>query len=135
MQSEHQIPIWFFIGGTLLIYGIIIWGTGVYGLSHPSALEIHLKESTPNASWGLLHPDIWWGAVLTLLGALNLSFSSVARARLIPGARTEQRHHEQERSLVGLDFGTTVRALLVDSRATNTARRSSNIATARSPRR
>ena len=69
MQSEHQIPIWFFIGGTLLIYGIIILGTGVYGLSHPSDVQIHLKESTPNASWGLLHPDIWWGGVLTLLGA------------------------------------------------------------------
>ena len=30
MHDEHQVPIWFFIGVLLLIYGIIITGTGIF---------------------------------------------------------------------------------------------------------
>ncbi len=69
MESEHRVPIWFFVGGTLLIYGIIITVTGLYGLAHPSAVQVELHQSNPQASWFVLHPDIWWGAVLTLMGA------------------------------------------------------------------
>ena len=25
MESEHQVPIWFFVGFLLLIYGLLIW--------------------------------------------------------------------------------------------------------------
>ena len=68
MHDEHQIPIWFFIGGLLLVYGIIIVATGLYGLAHPSAVEIDLKKANPDAAWFFFHPGIWWGAVLTALG-------------------------------------------------------------------
>ena len=36
MDTEHQVPIWFFVGGTLLIYGLIILGAGLYALVDPS---------------------------------------------------------------------------------------------------
>ena len=61
MDTEHQVPIWFFIGGTLLIYGLIILGTGLYALIDPT-LEAGLMMN-----W--LHADIWWGGFMALVGA------------------------------------------------------------------
>jgi hypothetical protein len=55
-----RIPIWFFIGVLLVIYGALILGTGLMELasgSYPAGVE--LNE---------LHAPIWWGALLELLG-------------------------------------------------------------------
>jgi hypothetical protein len=68
-HGEHQVPIWFFIGGTLLIYGLMVLGAGVYGLAYPSEVLLKLKASNPDASWFFLHADIWWGALMTVIGA------------------------------------------------------------------
>ncbi len=59
MDSEHQIPIWFFIGALLGIYGLLIFGSGIYGLIHPPERAVALSY---------LHADIWWGALLLILG-------------------------------------------------------------------
>ena len=60
MAEEHRmIPVWFFVGVILLIYGVIIFGTGVYELSHPSPTVL-----------GHLHPAIWWGALLAVIGGV-----------------------------------------------------------------
>jgi hypothetical protein len=69
MESEHQVPIWFFVGFLLLIYGILIVGAGIYALQVPTDVEISLKASWPDAPWYFLHADIWWGAVMTVVGA------------------------------------------------------------------
>ena len=69
MKSEHQVPIWFFIGGTLLIYGLLISGYGVYALWNPTEVQRNLLASKPDASWFSIHPDIWWGAIMAALGA------------------------------------------------------------------
>jgi len=58
MESERQIPIWFFIGGLLGFYGLLILGTGVYGLFDP-----------PNVALAYLHADIWWSLLMIALGA------------------------------------------------------------------
>jgi hypothetical protein len=61
MDTEHQIPIWFFIGGTLFVYGLIILGTSLYALIDPSIeAGIALNE---------LHAGIWWGALMAVVGA------------------------------------------------------------------
>ena len=58
MAEDHRvIPVWFFVGVLLLIYGVIILATGIYGFSHP-----------PETVLANLHPAIWWGALLMALG-------------------------------------------------------------------
>jgi hypothetical protein len=69
MHEERQIPVWFFIGGLLLIYGIIIIATGLWGLVYPSDVLKHLRQTDPNASWFFYHPEIWWGFLLVALGS------------------------------------------------------------------
>lgn len=58
-MGRHFISIWFFIGVLLLIYGVIIFVHGVYGLFHP-----------PNVVLTELHAGAWWGALLVVLGAI-----------------------------------------------------------------
>jgi hypothetical protein len=62
MESEHQVPIWFFIGALVLVYGIIIFAAGVYAVCCPPPVEqrVALFE---------LHADVWWGAMMMVLGA------------------------------------------------------------------
>jgi heme/copper-type cytochrome/quinol oxidase subunit 3 len=59
MRSDSGISIWFFIGSLLTIYGALILGYGLYSLAEPPAKPPVLAE---------LHADIWWGAVLLILG-------------------------------------------------------------------
>ena len=59
MEKTQQIPIWFFIGALLGIYGVMILGTGLFRLVHPPAVQMAL---------GNLHADIWWGALLLIIG-------------------------------------------------------------------
>jgi hypothetical protein len=67
MQTqEKQVPIWFFIGALLTVYGAIIAGAGVYGWVHPPEKKVALWD---------LHADVWWGALLCLFGlAYGLKF-------------------------------------------------------------
>jgi hypothetical protein len=55
---SRAIPIWFFIGVLLLIYGVIILIAGIGQLSHPPATVL-----------ANLHATLWGGIVLTALGA------------------------------------------------------------------
>jgi hypothetical protein len=59
MMTKGAVSIWFFIGALLLVYGVLITGAGVYGLSHPPLVVL-----------ADLHVGIWWGALLTLLGCV-----------------------------------------------------------------
>lgn len=59
MHSESGISIWLFIGTLLTIYGALILGYGLYSLVSPPARPPVLAE---------LHADIWWGAVLLVIG-------------------------------------------------------------------
>ncbi len=58
-EERHMIPVWFFVGVILLIYGVLICATGIYELSHP-----------PSTVLADLHPAIWWGAILAAFGAI-----------------------------------------------------------------
>lgn len=54
-------PIWYFVGLILLIMGSIIFLSGLYNLANPSVNKIVLAEK---------HPDIWWGALMVIVGII-----------------------------------------------------------------
>jgi hypothetical protein len=56
------IPIWFFIGVLLVIYGAMIFGYGIY--------EWHTGNYPPLVELTNLHTPVWWGGLLLALGVL-----------------------------------------------------------------
>ena len=58
-EGHRMVPVWFFVGVILLIYGVVILATGLYEFSHPPATVL-----------AYLHPAIWWGALLTVVGGV-----------------------------------------------------------------
>lgn len=59
MEKHHIIPVWFFVGVMLLAYGILILGSGLSEWSNP-----------PHTVLSELHAPVWWGALLTVVGAI-----------------------------------------------------------------
>ncbi len=62
MHSRH-ISIWFFIGLLLTIYGVLIFGYGVFDL---------VTGNLPHVVLARLHAPVWWGALMTALGLFYL---------------------------------------------------------------
>jgi hypothetical protein len=60
-DHKHFISIWLFIGSLLLIYGVLILGSGIYDVWHPPAQLTVLANA---------HAPIWWGALLVVLGLI-----------------------------------------------------------------
>jgi hypothetical protein len=60
MSEKHQIiPVWFFVGLLLLVYGFLILVSGLVEWSHP-----------PNTVLSELHAPVWWGGLLVVLGLI-----------------------------------------------------------------
>ena len=77
MHDEHQIPILFFIGAILVVYGAIITGYGVYAWVNPPEQQVKLFE---------YHADIWWGAFMALVGLFyTLRFNPLRDHQSITG--------------------------------------------------
>ena len=62
-MKDHAVPIWFFIGALLTLYGLLILGAGLYEVAFPSRAEVVLQN---------LHVDLWWGSGMILLGSIYL---------------------------------------------------------------
>jgi len=60
-EKHHIIPVWFFVGVLLLVYGMMIFASGIYALAHPPENRVVLYD---------LHADIWWGGLLVILGLI-----------------------------------------------------------------
>jgi FtsH-binding integral membrane protein len=58
-EKQHIIPVWFFVGVLLLVYGVLIFISGLAELSHP-----------PDTVLANLHAPVWWGAILIVLGGV-----------------------------------------------------------------
>jgi hypothetical protein len=59
LHGERPIPVWFFIGVLLIVYGFLIMGQGMWELFAPPAHPTVLAE---------LRPALWWGALLLVVG-------------------------------------------------------------------
>jgi heme/copper-type cytochrome/quinol oxidase subunit 3 len=60
-DHDKQIPIWFFIGALLAVYGLIIAGYALLTLHQPP------PPNMPEEIYKL-HAPIWWGVLLACLG-------------------------------------------------------------------
>jgi hypothetical protein len=58
-EKHHIIPVWFFVGVLFLVYGVLIFVSGLAEWSHP-----------PDTVLANLHAPVWWGALLIALGGL-----------------------------------------------------------------
>jgi len=75
MKSGGTMSIWFFIGVSLAVNGLVIFGRGIYECFYPPAIKVVLYD---------LHANVWWGALLLILGVFfSLRFSPAReRARM-----------------------------------------------------
>ena len=62
-----RISIWFFVGGIVLVFGVLVLGSGIYELISPLSPPVVLAE---------LHVGIWWGSLMIVLEG------SICRKRL-----------------------------------------------------
>jgi hypothetical protein len=61
MTSRGDISIWFFIGVSLVINGVLILGAGLYEFVRPPENPVVLYH---------LHANVWWGALLMIVGVI-----------------------------------------------------------------
>lgn len=66
-EKHHIIPVWFFVGLLLLIYGALIFISGLAEWSSP-----------PPTVLAELHASVWWGGLMIVLGA---SYVAIFRPR------------------------------------------------------
>jgi len=70
MEREMK-SIWYFVGLMLLAMGAVVFLSGIYYYFVPDQSSTVLRE---------LHPDIWWGAVIIIAGAIFF-FGSIKREK------------------------------------------------------
>jgi FtsH-binding integral membrane protein len=58
-ERHHIIPVWFFVGLLLFVYGWMILVSGLAEWSHPSDTVL-----------ANLHAPVWWGTLLIILGSI-----------------------------------------------------------------
>jgi hypothetical protein len=58
-EKHHIVPVWFFVGVLLLVYGVMIFISGLVEWSHP-----------PGTVLAELHAPVWWGMLLFVLGSV-----------------------------------------------------------------
>ena len=73
MKRGGSISIWFFIGVSLLVNGLLILASGIYEFVHPPQKPVALFH---------LHASIWWGAILAILGAIYCVYYLPGKGRV-----------------------------------------------------
>ena len=58
-DDQHRIPIWFFIGVTLFVMGLLITGFGLFDF---------VTGVVGTTTLANLHPELWWGGLLVVIG-------------------------------------------------------------------
>lgn len=66
--NTEPLPIWFFVGLILLVYGLIVLAGGLLPQDRPTVLME-------------LRPALWWGGLMTLAGAAFFGGSLALRRK------------------------------------------------------
>ena len=61
-EKHHIVPVWFFVGVLLLIYGCLIFVSGLTEWLNP-----------PSTVLAELHAAVWWGGLLIILGGVYVA--------------------------------------------------------------
>jgi hypothetical protein len=72
MKQGGSISIWFFVGISLLVNGLLILASGIYELMRPPQTPVVLFN---------LHASVWWGAILAILGAIYCAYYAPGKGR------------------------------------------------------
>ena len=68
-EKHHIVPVWFFVGVLLLVYGAMIFISGLVEWAHP-----------PDTVLAELHAPVWWGMLLIVLGGVYVWIFRPGRA-------------------------------------------------------
>ena len=68
---ELMTSVWGWVGLVLFVYGVIIFGAGVYYIFNPDKTK---------AMW-YINPSLWWGAFMLAFGLLLLIFSKTKKGK------------------------------------------------------
>jgi len=79
MKTGSHLSIWFFTGLCLGVNGALIFARGIYEIANPPAGKVVLWD---------LHANVWWGAVLLILGLFFSLRFSPARERARTAAKS-----------------------------------------------
>ncbi len=71
VDTPKMRPIWFFVGLILIVMGAVVLAAGLYGLL--------VRPLGPPKVLASLHPDLWWGGFMVVVGAVFLVFNRRAR--------------------------------------------------------
>ncbi len=58
-EERRMIPVWFFAGILIFVYGLLILISGLAEWSHPPATVL-----------ANLHAPVWWGGIMIVMGAV-----------------------------------------------------------------
>jgi hypothetical protein len=61
-ERHHIIPVWFFVGLLLFVYGALILGSGIAEWNNLPATVLAEK-----------HAPVWWGGIMVVLGAAYIN--------------------------------------------------------------
>jgi hypothetical protein len=71
-MRNGSVSIWFLVGVSLLVNGVLITGAGVWEMFRPPLNRVVLFH---------LHANVWWGTALLLLGLIYcIRFAKVPQA-------------------------------------------------------
>jgi hypothetical protein len=69
-ETKHMKSIWYFVGLMLLCIGGLIFIAGIYLLISGTEMNTVLAD---------LHPNIWWGGVMIIVGAIFLFSNKIGQ--------------------------------------------------------
>jgi hypothetical protein len=73
MKKGGSISIWFFIGISLLVNGILIFASGIYEFIRPPEQQVVLFNA---------HASLWWGALLAVIGGFYCFYYAPGKGRI-----------------------------------------------------